>query len=151
MTSKYKNSTDIDNLEEKKIIFGGTHYIYWTVDINDVSYTITSFSTTSIMFHIGDQPSTDAITMPKLTDVDPKTIKKLFKIVVDLIVHSAKTYQGDQHLFTAYFLLQPSVGDMDDTIKSFSKKGLTISAIGDTKTGGISFRKYSIDIDTKKL
>ena len=144
-------STNINDLEEKKLIFGTMQYIYWEVDIDSVTYTITAFNNMSLMFHLANNQGIDAVLFPKLTDADYSTVKKLFNIVIELVEQSAKTYQGDKNLFTAYFLLQPYVGDMDEDLEGIQKKGVEVNTIGDTKTGGTSFRKYSIEIDTKKL
>ena len=142
---------DVNELEEKKLIFGPMQYIYWEVQLNDVLYTISAFNNMSLMFHLANNKGMDAVLFPRLTDIEYTTIKSLFKIVLDLIIQSAKTYDGEKTEFIAYFLLQPYVGDMDEELENMSTKGIKISCLGDTKTGGTSFRKFEVQVDTKKL
>jgi len=137
---------NIENLEEHKLVFGPMVYIYWIYN----GLTITSFNNTSINFHISNNPNlTDSIIFPKLTDISEKELLDTIKVILDLIDHSAKTYNGERKEFTAYFLLQIHYGENPKkSIESLEKdnKNINITHVGETKTAGISFYKYEINV-----
>jgi len=142
---------NIDNLEEKKLVFGPMQYIYWEVEIGDVVYVITAFNTGSLMFHAANNKGIDAVLFPTLSGSDLATTKTLMRYVVELMKKSALSYNGARDIFTGYFLLQPYVGDYVDDILTLSAKGIDIEYMGLTKTAGITFHKFQISIKKKAL
>lgn len=142
---------NINDLEEKKLIFGPMQYIYWTPEINNTLYTITAFNTGTLMFHVADNEGLDAVLFPTLTNTDLTTTKTLMEYVIELMKDSASRYNGSRDFFTGYFLLQPYIGDYVDEMLSLSSKGIDIEYIGLTKTAGITFHKFQITIEKKAL
>jgi len=131
------------DLEEKKLVFGPMTYIYW--EYKDLI--ITAFNNTSLTFHLSNNGGMDGIIFPKLTNIDVSEVIDGVKMVIDLMDQSAQTYQGAQSEFMGFFLLQMHYGENPvEKIENLSSRNITVEHIGETKTAGISFYKYQIQI-----
>lgn len=141
---------DIDELKEKKLHFCGTQYIYWPVMIDYHHYYITAFNNGSLYIHISDNSNeTDAVLFPKLSEVDSSSLSQIINVVLEILIQSAKTYNGNGNVFTAYFLLQTYIElPIEDML---DRTGVSVQHISDTVIGGMRFDKYSIEIKKDKL
>lgn len=141
---------NVENLEEKKLIFGGDTFIYWTLSYDDSDYTISAFNMGTLYMYIGRGDDVDSIIFPKLYPEDKEYFKQLFSTCVKLLIKSATSYSGSKTGFTAYFLLQTN-SDNSDIIEQYKKKGVHIDYVEKTTVAGMNFEKYSIELKTREL
>lgn len=137
------------DVQEKKLVIGGTIYIYWEVILAGDKFTITAFNNGSLYMYFSKcYDPIDAVIRPVLKDVNADSIHGLCQMTKNLLQQSSDMYNDSSRVFTAYILLHD--GTDDSEIHAIFSKGRTkVDEIGPTVVGGIRFNKYEITIKSK--